>query len=154
MSWQRPMRGLTLRPFRRPDAPDDETTQMSLVLDSGAVTALGRRDRQTAARIAVLRRRGLWPPILPTAVLIDSLSGNRMRDAPANRTVGLSLVHPLEEPLARRAAQLRGRARAGSAVEATVVATAELLEALVITGNPDVLVRLSQRADGVSLLST
>ena len=126
---------------------------MSLVLDSGAVAALGRRNRQTAARIAVLRQRGMWPPILPTAVLIDSLSGNRMRDAPANRTVGLSLVHPLEEPLARRAAQLRGRARAGSAVEAAVVATAELLEALVITTNPDVLLRLCQHADGVSLLS-
>jgi hypothetical protein len=154
------MRGLTLRPFRRPDVPgdettpDDETTQMSLVLDSGAVTALGRRDRRTAARIAVLWQRGLWPPIVPTVVLIDSLSGNRMRDAPANRTVGLSLVHSLEEPLARRAAQLRGRARAGSAVEAAVVATAELFEALVITSNPDVLVRLSQHADGVSLLST
>jgi hypothetical protein len=34
------------------------------------------------------------------------------------------------------------------------VATAELLEALVITTNPDVLLRLSQHADGVSLLST
>jgi hypothetical protein len=156
------MRGSTLRPFRRPDAPDDETTadetasddetQMSLVLDSGAVTALGRRNRQTAARIAALRQRGLWPPVLPTAVLIDSLSGNRVRDAPTNRTVSLSLVHPLEEPLARRAAQLRGRARAGSAVEAAVVATAELLEALVITSNPDALTRLSQHA-GVSLLS-
>jgi hypothetical protein len=125
---------------------------MSLVLDSGAVTALGRRDRQTAARIAALRQRGLWPPILPAAVLIDSLTGNRVRDALVNRTVTLSVVHPLEEPLARRAAQLRGRARAGSAVEACVVATAELFNALVITGNPVELARLSHHADGVSLL--
>jgi predicted nucleic acid-binding protein len=128
------------------------SAQMSLVLDSGAVTALGRRDRQTAARIAVLQQRGLWPPIVPTAVLVDSLTGNRVRDALANRTVGLSLVHPLNEPLARRAAQLRGRARAGSAVDAVVVATAELLEALVITVNPDDLARLSHHAHGVSLL--
>lgn len=125
---------------------------MSLVLDPGAVIALGRRDRQTAARIAALRRRGLWPPILPASVLIESLTGNRVRDALANRTVELSVIHPLEEPLARRAAQLRGRARAGSAVEATVVATAEQLEALVITVNPDDLARLSQHADRVSLL--
>ena len=125
---------------------------MSLVLDSSAVTALGRRDRQTAARIAALRQRGLWPPILPAAVLIDSLTGNRVRDALANRTVALSVVHPLEEALARRAAQLRGRARAGSAVEACVVATAELFDALVITGNPVELGRLSHHADGVSLL--
>lgn len=125
---------------------------MSLVLDSGAVTALGRRDRQIAARIVVLRQRGLWPPVLPAVVLIDSLTGNRVRDALVNRTVALSVVHPLEESLARRAAQLRGRARAGSAVEACVVATAELLGALVITGNPVELARLSHHADGVSLL--
>jgi hypothetical protein len=122
---------------------------MGLVLDSGAVTALGRRDRQTAARLTALRRRGLWPPILPAVVLIDSLTGNRVRDALVNRTVALSVVHPLEEPLA---AQLRGRARAGSAVEACVVATAELFDAVVITGNPGELARLSHHTDGVSLL--
>jgi hypothetical protein len=125
---------------------------MSLVLDSMAVTALGRRDRQTAARLAALRLRGLWPPLVPTAVLVDSLTGNRVRDALAHRTVGLSLVHPLDEPMARRAAQLRRRARAGSAVDAIVVATAELFEALVITGNLDDLARLSQPANGIALL--
>ncbi len=62
------------------------------------------------------------------------------------------MVHPLDEPLACRAAQLRGRARAGSAVDATVVATAELLAALVITGNHDHLTRLSQHANGISVL--
>ncbi|HEY6424008.1 MAG TPA: hypothetical protein VIY28_12330 [Pseudonocardiaceae bacterium] len=127
---------------------------MSLVLDSLAITALGRRDRQTAARIAALRRRGLWPPIVPAAVLVESLTGNRVRDVQANRLAGLSLVYPLDETLARRAAQLRGRARAGSAVEAAVVATAELLEALVVTGNPDDLARLSRHASGLSLLPT
>ena len=125
---------------------------MSLVLDSIAVTALGRRDRQTAARLAALRLRGLWPPIVPTAVLVDSLTGNRVRDALAHRTMGLSLVHPLDEPMARRAAQLRRRARAGSAVDAIVVATAELFEALVITGSLDDLARLSQPANGIALL--
>ncbi|MGH3884158.1 MAG: PIN domain-containing protein [Pseudonocardiaceae bacterium] len=124
---------------------------MSLVLDSRAITAFGRRDRQTAARITALRRRGLWPPIVPTAVLVDSLTGNRVRDGLANRTVGLSLVHPLDEPLARRAAQLRGRARAVSAVDAIVVATAELFGAMVITGDPDGLARLSRHANGVAL---
>ncbi|MGH3974990.1 MAG: hypothetical protein ACRDS9_16920 [Pseudonocardiaceae bacterium] len=125
---------------------------MSLVLDSRAVTAFGRRDRQTAARLAVLRQRGLWPPIVPTAVLIDSLTGNRVRDALAHRTVGLSLIYPLDEPLARRAAQLRGRARAVSAVDAIVVATAELFEAMVVTGNPQSLARLTQHSSGIALL--
>ncbi|MGH2394248.1 MAG: PIN domain-containing protein, partial [Candidatus Limnocylindria bacterium] len=72
-------------------------------------------------------------------------------DALANRTVGLSLVHPLDDPLARRAAQLRGRARAVSAVDAIVVATAELFEAMVITGDPDGLARLSRHVNGVVL---
>lgn len=127
---------------------------MSLVLDSRAITALGRRDRQTAARITALRRRGLWPPIVPSAVLVDSLTGNRVRDALAHRTVRLSLVHPLDEPLARRAAQLRRRARAVSAADAIVVATAELFEALVVTGERDGFARLSQHATGVALLLT
>lgn len=125
---------------------------MSLVLDSRAIMALGRRDRQTAARITALRLRGLWPPIVPTAVLVDSLTGNRTRDGLANRTVGLSQVHPLDEPLARRAAQLRGRARAGSAVDAIVVATAELCEAVVATGDLHDLARLSRYANGIALL--
>ncbi|MGH3855244.1 MAG: hypothetical protein ACRDR6_17475 [Pseudonocardiaceae bacterium] len=91
---------------------------------------------------------------MPTAVLVDSLTGNRVRDGLAHRTVELSLVHPLDEPLARRAAQLRGLARAGAAVDAVVVATAELLEALVITVNPGDLTRLCHHARGVRLLGT
>lgn len=89
---------------------------------------------------------------MPTAVLVDSLTGNRVRDVLANRTARLFLVHPLDEPLARHAAALRGRARAGSAVDAVVVATAELFEALVVTGNPADVARLSHYATGVSLL--
>ena len=118
------------------------------------VAVAGRKKlrRQTAARIVALRQRGLWPPIVSTAVLVDSLTGNRVRDALANRTVGLSLVQAVDEPLACRAAQFRGRARAGSAVDAIVVATAELLEALVITVNPVDLARLSRHANGVALL--
>jgi hypothetical protein len=124
----------------------------SLILDSGGVIALGRRDRQAAARIAVLRRRGQWPPIVPAAVLAESLAASPIRNTLISRIVGLSVVAPLDEPLARRAAQLRSRARTGSAVEACVVATAELLDALVVTGNSDDLTRLCRHANGVSLL--
>ena len=44
-----------------------------LVLDSGAVTRLARRDRETAALIGVLRREGLWPPLVPSVVVVESL---------------------------------------------------------------------------------
>jgi len=125
---------------------------MSLVLDSGGVSALSRRDRQTAARIARLRQRGLWPPIVPTGVLVESLTGHGARDALDNHLLRLSLIHPLDESLARRAAELRSRTRAGSAVDAVVVATAELFEALVVTGDAGDLGRLVDHASGVALL--
>jgi hypothetical protein len=95
-------------------------TSVSLVLDSGAVMALSRRDRHMAGCIAALRRRGLWPPIVPTVVLVESLTGNGVQDALTSRVVGLSAVYPLEESLACRAVQLRSKAHAGSAVDAVV----------------------------------
>lgn len=126
---------------------------MTLVLDAGGVSALGRRDRQAAARVARLRQRGLWPPIVPTPVLVESLTGHGPRDALANRLLRLATVHPLDELLARRAAALRARARAGSAVDAVVVATAELFDALIVTGDLGDLARLAEHAAGVGLLS-
>ena len=56
-----------------------------LVLDSGAVTKLARRDRQTAAIITVLRRDGLWPPAVPSVVVVESVTGDPGRDANTNR---------------------------------------------------------------------
>jgi hypothetical protein len=62
-------------------------TSVSLVLNSGAMMALSRRDRHMAGCIAALRRRGLWPPIVPTAVLVESLTGNGVRDVLTSRVV-------------------------------------------------------------------
>lgn len=97
-----------------------------LILDSGGVSRLARRDRETAALIIALRRRGLWPPIILTAVLIESLTGSAGRDANAKRLLkSCDVRHTIPESLARRAAALRSQARVGSAIDSLVVAFAE-----------------------------
>ena len=95
-----------------------------LVLDSHGVTALAA-DR---ARLAALRDRGEWPPIVPTVVLTETLTGDHRRDHHENRLLRTCDVQPVDEMLAREAAGLRARMtgrRVPSAVDAIVVAAAD-----------------------------
>jgi predicted nucleic acid-binding protein len=97
-----------------------------LVLDSSAVSRLAERTREMAAFLRALRDEGLWPPIVPSAVLVECLQGHAGRDAAANRFLkSCDILEALPGELARRAAFLRARARKGSAVDAIVVAHAE-----------------------------
>lgn len=77
---------------------------LMLVLDSGGVSHLARRDRQAAALLHALRRRGLWPAVVPTVVLAESLTGSPQRDANVNRFLKACDVRPaVSERMARRA---------------------------------------------------
>jgi predicted nucleic acid-binding protein len=97
-----------------------------LVLDSGAVSRLAERSQQAAAFILALREQDLWPPVVPSIVLVECLEGHAGRDALANRFLKTcDVVEMIPKTLARRAAALRRRARRGSAVDALVVAFAE-----------------------------
>jgi hypothetical protein len=97
-----------------------------LVLDSGAVTRLAERSARAAALIAALRDEGLWPPAVPSVVLIECLTGEGSGDAAHNRFLRTcDVTDSVPVPLARRAAWLRAKARAGSAVDALVTAVAE-----------------------------
>lgn len=97
-----------------------------LVLDSGGVTRLAARTRQTAALILALREQDLWPPLVPSVVLVECLQEHPGRDALANSFLKTcDIVEDIGEVLARRAALLRRQARRGSAVDALVVALAE-----------------------------
>lgn len=97
-----------------------------LVLDSGAISRLAERSRQAAAMIIALRDQGLWPPIVPSIVLVECLQGHVSRDVLTNRFVKTcDVLEEIPEAMARRAAFLRRRARRGSAVDAIVVACAE-----------------------------
>lgn len=97
-----------------------------LVLDSGGVSRLARRNTEALARIQALRREGLWPPVVPAIVLVECLTGKQRTDANVNRFLKTcEVVDRVPEGLARRAAALRAQARTGSAVDALVVAAAE-----------------------------
>lgn len=97
-----------------------------LVLDSGGVTRLSSRSKPALAIIRSFVAEGLWPPIVPTMVLVESLHGDPARDANTNRFLKTCIIQPEVTPtIARRAAELRRRARTGSAVDALVVALAE-----------------------------
>jgi len=72
-----------------------------LVLDSGGVSRLTERTRIAAALISTLRDEVLWPPIVPTPVLVEALPGDPGLNAVANRLLkGCDIVEDVSEPLA------------------------------------------------------
>jgi hypothetical protein len=124
---------------------------MRLILDSGGLSALARRDREASAVIRDYQRDGLWPPVLPTVVIVESITGNGIRDANVNRFIkGCDIVDGVPQALARRAAQLRTWARRGSAVDALVVALAEP-GGTVLTADFGDLAALAANADSVAV---
>jgi len=122
-----------------------------LVLDSGGLSRLSERTRRAAALIAALRDQGLWPPVVPTVVLAESTAGRSKTDANVNRLLRSCEVDPtVTEETARRAGELRARARRGSAVDAIVVALAEP-GATVMTSDRGDLEALAIYADHVEI---
>lgn len=122
-----------------------------LTLDSGGFSQLSTRTPQALALIRALQAEGLWPPVVPTMVLVESLRGDVGRDAQANRFLKTCIVHSHVEPgLARRAAELRRRSRKGSAVDALVVALAEP-GGTVLTGVRSDIEALARYADHVAV---
>ena len=123
-----------------------------LVLDSGGVSRLAERSRQAAALILALREEGLWPPLVPSVVLVECLEGHAGRDAVENRFLKTcDLAETIPESLARRAALLRRRARRGSAVDALVVALAEP-GGTVLTSDPHDLQALASHSERVTVM--
>ena len=123
-----------------------------LVLDSGGVSCLAERSPKALALILALREEGLWPPRVPSVVLVECLEGHPGRDAPENRFLKTcDVTQTVPEPLARRAALLRRRARRGSAVDALVVAYAEPA-GTVVTSDPSDLGALATHADYVDII--
>ncbi|MDH3605953.1 MAG: hypothetical protein OER12_03045 [Acidimicrobiia bacterium] len=120
-----------------------------LVLDSGGVTRLSERTRQAAALITALKAEALWPPLVPTPVLVESLHGDPAKDTLVNRFLKTcDLLEDIDESLARRAARLSTQAQTGSAVDALVVAAAEP-GGSILTSDRDDLVALAGYTQGV-----
>jgi hypothetical protein len=123
-----------------------------LVLDSGGVSRLARRSQDAAALITVFVRQGIWPPVVPTVVLVECLSGRPQHDAVTNRFLKTcDLVDEVPEHLARRAGMLRAAARRGSAIDALVVAIAEP-SGSVLTGDIVALRALVAHAEDVAVI--
>jgi predicted nucleic acid-binding protein len=109
-----------------------------LVLDSSGISRLAERSPRAVALLAALRSEGLWPPIVPSPVLIEALQGNSAKDASANRLLkACDVVEEIPQSLARRAAELRALARRGSAIDALVVAAAEPGGSVLTTDSSD-----------------
>ena len=122
-----------------------------LIIDSGGVSRLAERSTRALALIRALRDNGLWPPIAPTVVLVESLQGHSGRDATTNRFLKACVIDAVvTERTARRAAELRRRARYGSAVDAVVVALAEP-GGTVLTGDKADIAALAAHAHEVTV---
>jgi predicted nucleic acid-binding protein len=122
-----------------------------LVLDSGGLSFLAKRNQDAAATIQVLVRDGLWPAIVPSVVLAESITGRPRHDASVNRLLKTcDLVDELSESLARRAGQLRHQARRGSAIDAILVATAEP-GGTILTGDVEDLEALASHATQITV---
>jgi hypothetical protein len=122
-----------------------------LVLDSGGLSRLSERSTGAAALIKVLRDSGLWPPVVPTVVLAESVSGRSRTDANVNRLIKSCDLEPLlTDARARRAGALRSRAGRGSVVDAIVIALAEPGGFVLTTDRAD-LAALAAHADDVTI---
>jgi hypothetical protein len=120
-----------------------------LVLDSGGVTRLAESSRESLALILAFREQGLWPPRVPSVVLVECLRGHAGRDANENRFLKTcEIAQAIPESVARRAALLRRLAHRGSAVDALVVAFAEP-GGTVLTSDVKDLEALANHADDV-----
>jgi hypothetical protein len=98
-----------------------------------------------------LRREGLWPPLIPTVVVAESISGRPRTDTNVNRLLKGCDVEPLlREATARRAGELRAKARRGSVIDAVVVACAEP-GGTVLTADPVDLDALRAHAEDVEI---
>lgn len=119
------------------------TPPQRLILDSGAVIALSRKDLRARAALAAAREAGVEVSI-PSVVLAETVRGSA-EDAPVNRVIkAVGEVISADERTGRSAGALLGAAASTSTVDALVVASAiELGGGVVLTGDPDDLAPLA-----------
>ncbi len=101
-----------------------------LVIDSGAVSRLAERNDRAVATLNFLRKKGAWPPVVPSVVLVECLTGQQRTDGAVHRflNAGCDIKEALTRQVARRAGELRTQTRRSSTisvVDAVVIATAE-----------------------------
>lgn len=117
------------------------------------MSALAHPNRARRERLRSLVRRVGDVLVVPAPVVIESVTGSGPRDATTNRVLSVCEIVALTEAPARRAGALRHAARRGSAVDAAVVAIAEMLGGgVVLTGDRADLDALVSHASGVAVV--
>jgi len=126
---------------------------VALVVDSGGISSLSSRTLRAADLIRGFQREGLWPPVVPSPVLVECMRGDAGKDAKLNLLLkSCEVVELVDIRLARRAAWLRTRAQRGSAIDALVVASAEP-NGSVLTSDPGDLSALAADAHDVRIVA-
>ncbi len=120
-----------------------------LTLDTGALIALERRHARALRLIARATERGL----AITAPVVVVTEWWRRRTDHRERIRAAIEIEPMDEPLARAAGEALGSVRGATAIDAIVVASAARRGDLVLTGDPDELVRLADHFGGVRVLA-
>jgi hypothetical protein len=130
----------------------DRSSQLNvLVLDSVGLSRLAARTKTSVSLIRAFTTQELWPPLVPTMVLGESLHGDAGRDANAHRFLKACIIEStVSVNVAHRADELRRLARTGSAVDALVVAIAEP-GGMVLTGDRPDIEALAAHAERVSV---
>jgi hypothetical protein len=122
-----------------------------LVLDRAGVHALSERSAPALALMRSLRERDLWPPVVPTAVVAESLSGDAAHDAAVLRFLRTCVIEDhLPMTVAIRAAELRRRAGRGTVAEAVAMAVAEP-DSILLTGDAATTSALAEHSDNVTI---
>jgi predicted nucleic acid-binding protein len=126
--------------------------QRALILDTGAVLALLRRDHHVRAYLLTALQEGV-PVIVPPGVVTQVIGGGP-RDAEANRLFHATYISFVGEQIARRAGSLLGEAGLADAIDAQVVAeAARHVPATILTSDPDDIGRLAATVRGVQVRS-
>jgi hypothetical protein len=113
-----------------------------LTFDTGALIALDRGDRRVIALLQEASRRRL-PLRVPAGVIGQAWRDGR-RQAMLSRFLRTREVdvHVLDQPAARAAGELCGAAGTADVIDATVVLIARPTRDVVLTSDPDDLLRL------------
>jgi predicted nucleic acid-binding protein len=123
----------------------------TVVLDAGAFIALERRDARALALIAELVA-GRRVAHVPTGVVAQVWRGSpRQHAAIRLLRTGAVRAEPLSEEVALRIGLLLAATGTSDVVDAHVVLLARRLDALVVTSDPDDLVRLDRGLDLVTV---
>lgn len=93
-----------------------------LVLDAEGASKAASGDLTVQAWLE--RARELDAEVVVSAVTVTEVVRGVARDARLNRVLKAADVRPADEPLARRAGRLLGRARSAATIDALVAATA------------------------------